>query len=110
MLVFSDAGQNNRRLVQPTTREIQVLYYVACGLENKLVSHELSITVRTVKGYVGAWILALGVANRAQLIRWAHLHPEVFEGNAVETTIHAPDCECNHPLCVRMRAWRSKVA
>jgi len=94
-----------------TDRELKVLHYLTCGLPYKEVATELGISVSTVKYYAGRMMLAVGVENRSQLGRWAHLYPDVFRGHAVELAVHPPMCKCEHPLCVAMRpAEQAKVA
>ena len=110
MFIFSDAGSPDRRMVKLTSRERHVLWLISCGLSNKDIAFELSISAYTVKGYVQSFILGAGVTNRVQLTRWAHFHPEVFEGHAVDLALHPPSCSCEHPLCVAMRVCLSKVA
>lgn len=55
-----------------TTREIEVLRYIAQGLQNKDIARELSISVRTVESHRGNLRDKVGGGNAAFLTRIAH--------------------------------------
>jgi DNA-binding NarL/FixJ family response regulator len=57
-----------------TEREREVLTLVADGLSNKEIAARLGLTVGTVKGYVSAILLKLGVADRTQAAVYALRH------------------------------------
>jgi DNA-binding NarL/FixJ family response regulator len=52
-----------------TNREREVAALVCRGLSNKTIAHQLSITEGTVKQYVHAIYVKLGVRSRYELIR-----------------------------------------
>jgi len=47
-------------------RELQVLEFLATGLENKEIARRMEIGEATVKGYVAAIFDTLGVHNRTE--------------------------------------------
>lgn len=54
-----------------TTREREVLRYIARGYSYKEVGHELRISVKTVETHVSAVLRKLQLSNRYELTRWA---------------------------------------
>jgi DNA-binding NarL/FixJ family response regulator len=58
-------------LDQLTTRERDVLQYIARGYLYKEVALELGISVKTVEAHVSAVLRKLQLSNRHQLSRWA---------------------------------------
>jgi DNA-binding NarL/FixJ family response regulator len=54
-----------------TTREREVLRYIARGYSYKEVAHELRIAVKTVETHVSAVLRKLQLSNRYELTRWA---------------------------------------
>ena len=54
-----------------TTREREVLRYIARGYTYKEVAHQLHISVKTVETHVSAVLRKLQLSNRYELTRWA---------------------------------------
>jgi DNA-binding NarL/FixJ family response regulator len=55
-------------------RELEILRYVAMGLTNVRIASELWLTKNTVKFHLSNTYRKLGVANRTQASRFAHMH------------------------------------
>ena len=53
-----------------TRREQQALYLVACGLSNKEIAREMSLSEQTVKTHVANMFSKVGRANRAALVSY----------------------------------------
>ena len=68
-----------------TDRELQVLRYVAMGLTNGGIARELWVTTDTVKFHLSNTYRKLGVANRTQASRFAHVHHLVAAGERLAT-------------------------
>jgi DNA-binding NarL/FixJ family response regulator len=66
-----------------TARELEVLRYVAMGLTNGGIARELWVTKDTVKFHLSNTYRKLGVANRTQASRYAHVHHLVAGGEPV---------------------------
>ena len=49
-------------------RQLDVLHMVCKGLRNAEIAHQLGISERTVKGYVGQLFLIFDVTNRTELV------------------------------------------
>jgi DNA-binding NarL/FixJ family response regulator len=58
-------------LDQLTTREREVLRYIARGYLYKEIAHRLGISVKTVEAHVSAVLRKLQLSNRHELSRWA---------------------------------------
>jgi two-component system, LuxR family, response regulator FixJ len=56
-----------------SSRERDVLELITEGLPNKLIAHRLAISVRTVEMHRARLIKRVGVANTAELVRYASL-------------------------------------
>ncbi len=54
-----------------STREREVLRYIARGYAYKEVAHELGIAIKTVETHVSAVLRKLQLSNRYELSRWA---------------------------------------
>jgi two-component system nitrate/nitrite response regulator NarL len=54
-----------------TTREIEILRYVARGQSNKTIARELWVTEQTVKFHLSNVYRKLSIANRTEAARWA---------------------------------------
>jgi DNA-binding NarL/FixJ family response regulator len=54
-----------------TTREIEILRYVARGQSNKTIARELWVTEQTVKFHLSNVYRKLNIANRTEAARWA---------------------------------------
>ncbi len=65
-----------------TRREAQVLDLIGAGLSNQDIAGALFVTVNTVKSYIRTAYRKIGVATRAQAVRWALTH-EPFSCNSV---------------------------
>ena len=52
-------------------REMEILHWLANGLPNKTIAHNLSITEATVKGHIKAIMKKHGFSNRTQAAIWA---------------------------------------
>jgi DNA-binding NarL/FixJ family response regulator len=57
-----------------TDRELEILRLVAEGATNNQIARELWVTEQTVKFHLSNTYRKLGVANRTQATRYAHLH------------------------------------
>ncbi|TDE96172.1 response regulator transcription factor [Occultella glacieicola] len=66
------AADDRARLAVLTEREVEVLGLVAAGASNARIGRELHLTEGTVKGYVSAILVKLGVENRVQAAILAH--------------------------------------
>ncbi|WP_154794861.1 response regulator [Occultella kanbiaonis] len=66
------AADDRARLAVLTERESDVLALLAAGSSNAQVGRELHLTEGTVKGYVSAILVKLGVENRVQAAILAH--------------------------------------
>lgn len=51
-----------------TPRQIEVLKYLAMGLQNKQIAHEMGISVSTVKLHLNGIYMRLRVNNRVQAL------------------------------------------
>ena len=58
-------------LDQLTTREREVLRYIARGYLYKEIAHKLSISAKTVEAHVSSVLRKLQLSNRHELSRWA---------------------------------------
>jgi DNA-binding NarL/FixJ family response regulator len=57
-----------------TDRELEILRLVAEGYTNNTIARELWVTEQTVKFHLSNTYRKLGVANRTQATRYAHIH------------------------------------
>jgi DNA-binding NarL/FixJ family response regulator len=62
-----------------TTRELEILRLAAQGLTNGRIARELWVTEQTVKFHLSNTYRKLGVANRTEASRYAHLNDLVVE-------------------------------
>jgi DNA-binding NarL/FixJ family response regulator len=62
-----------------TVRELEILRLVAEGFTNGRIARELWVTEQTVKFHLSNTYRKLGVANRTEASRYAHLHQLVGE-------------------------------
>lgn len=67
-----EAIQNNETLAELTDRERETLFFIAKGLNNKLIARELGISDGTVKVYVKNLLRKLNMHSRLELAAWAH--------------------------------------
>ncbi len=63
-----------RRAVDLSGREREVLSLVAEGLPNKLIARRLEISEKTVKSHLTSVYEQIGVSDRTQAALWAHEH------------------------------------
>ena len=68
--IFLQWRANGERLGALSRREVQVLYLVAEGINNRAIGGRLFIDRRTVKNHVTHIFAKLGVTNRAQATRY----------------------------------------
>lgn len=68
----SPPSEATQRLADLTGREREVLTYVARGLRNDEIAHELFISPETVRTHVGRIMTKLGVRDRAGLVVLAY--------------------------------------
>lgn len=54
-----------------TSREVEVLGYLACGLSSKEIARKISISERTVNAHIGSILKKLHLANRTQAALYA---------------------------------------
>jgi DNA-binding NarL/FixJ family response regulator len=66
--------------VVQSDRENQVLKLIACGLTNREISHDLSISESTVENHIHNIYTKLGISNRAQAVVFA-IHLKVILPN-----------------------------
>jgi DNA-binding NarL/FixJ family response regulator len=64
----------NARAEQLSSREVEVLQLLACGLDNNEIAAELQISPRTAKNHVSSILAKLGVTNRIQAAVYAVRH------------------------------------
>ncbi|MGB0204284.1 MAG: response regulator [Neptuniibacter sp.] len=67
-----EAVSCNEALSEMTDRERETLFYIAKGLNNKLIARELGISDGTVKVYVKNLLRKLDMHSRLELAAWAH--------------------------------------
>ena len=67
-----------------TDREFEILSLVASGATNGVMARQLWITEQTVKFHLSNIYRKLGVANRTEACRYAHV-------NAIASTVHSPE-------------------
>jgi DNA-binding NarL/FixJ family response regulator len=70
--VSESAEEHVSRTVGLTEREVTILKALARGLSNKQISQEHWVTEQTVKFHLSNIYRKLGVANRAEAMRYAH--------------------------------------
>jgi two-component system nitrate/nitrite response regulator NarL len=63
---------NSAILSHLTDRERETLFYIARGLNNKLIARELGISDGTVKVYVKSLLRKINLHSRLELAAWAH--------------------------------------
>ena len=51
-----------------TTRQFEVLRYLAQGLSNKQIAYQMSVSEATVKLHINALLRAMGATNRTQAV------------------------------------------
>jgi len=98
-----NAGRETRLLVVLSPRQIEVLWHLCLGHNNREVARALRISYATVKGYLATLYLELAVHSRLDLLRWTLQHPEGLHGMPVEPTLHPVDCPCTAPVCLLLR-------
>ena len=64
-------GDIDPELDELTTREREVLRYIARGYTYKEIARELTISVKTVETHVSSVLRKLQLSNRYDLTRWA---------------------------------------
>ena len=64
-------GLDDRYLVQPVLKAMQVLQLVCEGKPNKLIAYELDIAETTVKAHLTRVYERIGVSDRTQAALWA---------------------------------------
>lgn len=67
-----EASQSNETLAELTERERETLFFIAKGLNNKLIARQLGISDGTVKVYVKNLLRKLDMHSRLELAAWAH--------------------------------------
>ncbi len=69
---LEERKQPQDRLANMTDRERETLYFIAKGLNNKLIARELGISDGTVKVYVKSLLRKLDLHSRLELAAWTH--------------------------------------
>lgn len=69
---LTESKQSNRVIDMMTERERETLFYIAKGLNNKLIARELGISDGTVKIYVKNLLRKLNLHSRLELAAWTH--------------------------------------
>lgn len=69
---LEESKQPHDRLANMTDRERETLYFIAKGLNNKLIARELGISDGTVKVYVKSLLRKLDLHSRLELAAWTH--------------------------------------
>jgi len=70
----TSAGKSARNLCPLTDRELEILQLVARGYTNGKIARELWVTEQTVKFHLSNTYRKLGVANRTEASRYAHVN------------------------------------
>ncbi len=68
------SDRTERRELELSPREREVLALVAEGLPNKLIARRLEIAEKTVKAHLTSVFAAIGVSDRTQAALWARDH------------------------------------
>jgi len=71
---FEGPRRQQQNACQLTTRELEILHLAAEGYTNGQIARSLWVTEQTVKFHLTNTYRKLGVANRTQASRYAHLH------------------------------------
>lgn len=72
--------ETRQRLDRLSARERQVLEMASRGMTNVQVARDLCVSVHAVKFHLGGVFRKLGVSNRTQASRYAHMHRVVEPG------------------------------
>lgn len=69
---IEESKQSNELFINMTDRERETLFFIAKGLNNKLIARELGISDGTVKVYVKSLLRKLNLHSRLELAAWTH--------------------------------------
>lgn len=69
---IEESRQSSDTLANMTERERETLFFIAKGLNNKLIARELGISDGTVKVYVKSLLRKLNLHSRLELAAWTH--------------------------------------
>ncbi|HEU4975471.1 MAG TPA: response regulator transcription factor [Baekduia sp.] len=75
------AGKAPEAAAGLTARELQILKLAASGFTNSRIAQELWVTEQTVKFHLSNVYRKLGLANRTEAARYAHVHGLVDAGD-----------------------------
>ena len=73
-------------IVPLTSRELEVLRFVAAGRRNQDIAQELVVTLATVKKHVGQILGKLGALSRTQAVAHAHARGLIAAGQTSSCT------------------------
>lgn len=69
---LSDSQEGNHPINGLTDKEIEILRYIAAGMSNKEIAHELSYSEKTVKNYLSTIFQKLDIRDRTQAAIFAY--------------------------------------
>ncbi len=70
------------------------------GISFKEIATQLKMADATVSSHFGHVALVVGVATRAEIVRWAMTYPEALKGEYVPVDLHPDGCPCERPWCL----------
>ncbi|MEA3285557.1 MAG: response regulator transcription factor [Synergistota bacterium] len=68
---FSEDTSRERGMSRLSERELEVLYWLAQGLNGQDIAERLSLSDKTVKNHISHILAKLGVSDRTQAVAWA---------------------------------------
>lgn len=96
------AGGPTEEAVILSPREREVLRLIAFTHADKEISHQLGISVHTVRSHITRMTGRLGLSTRRELARWGMQHPEALRGAPAVRATHDFSADCLCPFCVAL--------
>jgi DNA-binding NarL/FixJ family response regulator len=84
LMTGNQSEPTNHSQVRPTSREVEIIRFLAEGKANKEIAVELGITIRTVETHRAKIMLKLGLHSLAEIIHYAIRHKIFKVPNAGE--------------------------